>query len=137
MKRSHFLPLLFLVTTSIFMSGCTKEEDVTPDGTSRSAYIGKWSVSESWTKLSYEVTISEDPGSSNGVFISNFANTGLSATPASATVSGSSIVLDANQVISGLKISGSGALSGTKINWNYTIDDGANLIIAVATYTKQ
>ena len=85
-----------------------------------------------------EVNITADPGSDDGVFISNFANTGSSSTPAGAKIAGTSIILDANQIIGdGLKINGSGSLSGTKINWNYTLDDGANLIHAVATYTKQ
>jgi len=104
----------------------------------RFLFLGKWSVIETWTKLTYEVNITADPGSNDGVFISNFANTGSSGIPAGATIAGTSIVLDANQVIGdGLIINGSGNLSGTKINWNYTLDDGADIIHAIATYTKQ
>jgi hypothetical protein len=137
MKNKIVIAFTMLSLMATF-SGCTKESDTTTDSGNRAAFLGKWSVSETWTKLSYEAIISADPSSSNGVFISNFGGTGTTSNPAAAMVSGTSIVLDANQVIGdGLKINGSGSLSGTKINWNYTIEDGANLIHAVATYTKQ
>jgi hypothetical protein len=122
---------------TVAFPGCTKETTTTDSGT-RSSFLGKWSVSETYTKLSYEVNITEDPNSSNGVFISNFAMTGSSSIPASAEINGSSIILDPNQVIgTGLTINGNGNLSGTKITWNYTILDGATLINAIAIYTKQ
>ncbi|MEI6173767.1 MAG: hypothetical protein WCR01_08440 [Bacteroidota bacterium] len=131
------LTILFLFTTAL-LAGCTKD-NTTPESTDvRTAFLGKWSVSETWTKLSYEVTITTDPNSTDGVFISNFADTGTSGIPAGAVVSGNSITLDPDQVIGeGLKINGSGTLSGSKISWNYTLDNGATLIQAIATYTKQ
>jgi len=138
MKNFKLFLLICSISSIFLMSSCAKDSNTTPDSGTRSAFLGKWSVSETWTKLSYEVTISEDPNSANGVFISNFAGTGTSSIPASAVINGSSIVLDANQIIGdGLKINGSGNLSGTKINWNYTLDDGATLINAIAIYTKQ
>ncbi len=139
MKSSALTFTLLLLFVAIALNGCTKEADPDPSPTdARSAFLGQWSVSETWTKLAYEVNITADPGSNDGVFISNFANTGSSGIPAGATVSGTSITLDADQLIGeGLKINGSGILSGSKINWNYTLDDGATLIYAVATYTKK
>ncbi len=138
MKKVKLITALFVLAITITLSGCTKDPDATPDTGTRTQFLGKWSVNETWTKLSYEVTISADPNSATGVFISNFAGTGSLSMPASAEVSGTSIILDANQVIGdGLKINGAGNLSGSKINWNYTLDDGANLINAIATYTKQ
>jgi hypothetical protein len=129
--------VMAVVVLAVVITACTKESTDTP-GTTREAFLGKWNVTESYTKLSYEVTISADPGSSSGVFIYNFAGTGSSSIPAGAEIAGSSIILDANQVIgTGLKINGSGNLSGSKINWNYTLDDGANLLNAIAIYTKQ
>ena len=129
--------IAFLALT-IILSGCAKDSATTPDAGTRAAFLGKWSVSETWTKLSYEVTISADPNSSDGVFISNFAQTGTSGTPASAAVNGSTILLDSPQVIGdGITIAGSGTLSGTKIVWHYTFDYQSNLINAIATYTKQ
>jgi hypothetical protein len=139
MKTSSLTFILLVLMGAIALNGCTKEAGPDPSPTdARAAFLGQWSVSETWTKLAYEVNITADPGSNDGVFISNFANTGSSGIPAGATISGTSITLDADQVIGdGLKINGSGTLSGTKINWNYTLDDGATLIYIVATYTKK
>ena len=138
MKTLNSITIFFLLAVTVAFSGCTKTSDSTPDTATRAAFLGKWSVSETWTKLAYEVTIAADPNSSGGVFIYNFAGTGATSTPAGAVINGTNIVLDANQVIGdGLKINGAGSLSGTRILWNYTLDDGATLIHAVATYTKQ
>jgi len=138
MKNISGIIRLVIMVLTVTLAGCAKDSDTSPDTGTRSAFLGKWSVSETWTKLSYEVTISADPNSSNGVFIYNFANTGSSSIPASAVINGTSIVLDPDQVIGeGITITGNGTLSGTKINWNYSIDDGATLIQAVAVYTKQ
>jgi hypothetical protein len=128
---------IFLATLilTIILPGCTKESDISPDP-DRAAFLGKWSVSR--TRLTYEATISEDPNSSDGVFISNFADIGLSYAPAGAKIKGTSIILDTNQVIGdGLKVEGSGVLSGDKITWNYTTFDGADLTHESETYTRK
>lgn len=127
--------LLFL--GFLIIGGCTEKENTADPESPRDAFIGRWSVSETWTKLSYEVQISADPGSSDGVFISNFGNLGSSSTPAGAYVSSTSITLDSDQIIANFTINGSGYLSKSKIYWNYTMNDGATLIQAVAVYTKQ
>jgi len=138
MKKIHLAINLFLVAMVAALAGCTKDSTTTPDTpVGRDSYIGSWSVSESYTKLTYEVTILADPNSNDGVLIAGFANTMPSGPRAGAVVSGSKITLDANQVIDGLKLNGGGTLSGTKITWVYTIDDGANLTHAVAVYTKK
>ena len=138
MKNSIFIIVIAIIATTFILTGCTKDSNTNPDSSTRTSFIGNWSVSETWTKLAYEVKISADPNSADGVFISNFANTGATSIPASASVNGSSIILDANQVIGeGLKINGSGNLSGTKISWSYSIDNGADQFNATAIYTKQ
>jgi hypothetical protein len=138
MKNLKFIIAILGISMAFAMNGCVKDSDTTPDSGTRSAFLGKWSVSETWTKAAYEVTISADPNSTNGVFITNFANIGVSYPPAGAEIDGSSIILDPNQVIGdGITINGNGNLSGTKINWNYNLNDGANLINAIAVYTKQ
>jgi hypothetical protein len=135
--KKIILPGVMLIFISIIITGCTEKVDPSGDPSTRDNFLGKWSVSESWTKLTYEVTITADPGTADGVFISNFANTTTAATPAAAVVNGNSIILDPDQVISGLTINGSGVLTGTRINWNYTLFDGADLINSVAIYSKQ
>jgi hypothetical protein len=129
-----FLIIILAITTAL--TGCTKDPETTPDAGTRSAFLGKWLVTP--TKLTYEVNITADPNSVDGVFISNFAALGTASVPASAYIDGSSIILDANQVIGdGITVNGSGNLSGTKIIWNYTLFDGADLITVSETYTKE
>ena len=125
-----------LVGILALSSGCTKDSGPTDPDTGRDAFLGRWSVTETETKLTYEVVISADALSTDGVLISNFAGLGTSSVPAGASVSGTSITLDPNQVISGFTINGSGNLTGTKINWNYTMNNGADLITLIAVYTK-
>jgi len=129
--------LAFALPALIFiLAGCAKDTTSTENPT-RNSFLGSWSVTEYYTKLTYEVIIVADPNSSDGVLISGFANTLQSGPYAGAVVAGSKITLDANQVIGdGIKVNGSGVLSGNKITWSYTIDDGANLLTANAVYTK-
>ncbi len=136
--RQSKVVLILLVTVVSFLSGCAKDSSTTTiTSTGRDAFLGSWSVTESHTKLTYDATISADPNSANGVLISGFAGTVKTGPSAGAVVSGTKITLDADQIIEGLKYNGGGTLSGKTINWNYTIDDGANRITAVATYTKK
>lgn len=136
MKIIKLTLYLVILAMTVAWSGCTKDSNTSPDTTTRSEFLGQWVVTP--TKFTYDVTISADPNSSNGVFISNFALIGLSYPPASAEINGNTIVLDANQVIGdGLIVNGSGTLSGTKIIWNYTTFDGADLTEVAETYTKK
>jgi hypothetical protein len=139
MKKPIFRLLGVLIAGVLFISGCAKDSTDTGTSVSRDKFIGTWSVNESHTKLTYEVTISADPNYSNDVDIYNFAAAGPTIF-AKATVDGSLIgISPANQTLSnGWVVDGSGELSGTtKISWNYTINDGANLVYAVATFTKK
>ncbi len=138
MKLIRKVTAMSLFAMVIAMSGCVKDSSSTPDtGATRDSFLGNWNVSESYTKLTYEVTIVADPNSANGVLMVGFANTLPAGPSAGAEVSGARITLDANQVIDGLKLNGGGVLSGKTITWNYTIDDGATLLHAVAIYTKK
>lgn len=138
MKKVDFLLWPLLLISLMLVTGCTKEDGATPDDNDpRNSYLGSWNVSETWTKLSYEVTVTADPNSTDGVFITNFGNIGTGYPPAGASVSGSEIVLDPDQVIGdGITVNGSGYLAGGKITWNYTMNDGATLIQAIAVYSK-
>jgi len=136
MKNFRLSIAIALLSCTIIFPGCTKDSSTTPDSTTRASFLGNWLASP--TKSTYDVTISADPNSSNGVFIANFNLVGFSYPPASASISGNKITLDANQVIgAGITVNGSGTLSGTKILWNYTTFDGADLTTVKETYTKQ
>ena len=137
MKKFASFCLLMSLGFLIFLAGCTEKADTTVNAT-RADYIGRWSVRDSTLKsTTYEVQISSDPASSDGVLISNFDNLGWSVPAAGAVVKGNSITLDANQVIQDQTINGYGTLSGTKINWHYTVSTGADLSTRGAVYTKK
>ena len=125
--------LAFLVFT-----GCQKESTTTPSSDARTAFIGNWSVQETWVKYSYEARIAADTTSKTGVLIYNFAGIGYSYPPAKALVSGNTITLDPNEIIGNhVVINGSGVLSGTStINWSYTLNDGADLKHVTSTFTR-
>lgn len=137
MKKQSVIFALVLLLTVAFTQGCTEKADDTGTPVDRSAFLGIWNVSERTTKGSnYKVNISADPGSANGVFISNFGNLGSASTPAGAFINGSTITLDADQVIQDIKINGSGKISGNTIEWNYTLNTGADLFTVEATYSR-
>jgi hypothetical protein len=136
MKYFKTAGALLLLITVIILPGCTKDSNSSTDSPTRDSFVGTWLVSP--TKSTYFVTISADPNSTNGVFISEFAHIGPSFAPAGASVNGSKITLDANQVIgTDWTINGSGVLSGNTIKWNYTILAGGDLLPVAETYTRQ
>jgi len=139
MKKFKAFPVLSLIFLILALQSCTKDDTGPNNSDARVKFIGRWSVIESWHKSAYEVTISADPSSTGGVFIQNFANPGGSGNPAAASVSGNTITLDYDQTIGdGWIINGGGIYSTAtgKISWDYTINDGATLYTATATYTK-
>ena len=137
MKRSVGYLLAMIAFLGIGLSSCEDDPEPSP-ADAREAFSGIWSVTETEAKLTYEVIIESDPGVPNGgVFISNFANAGSSSAPAYAFVSNNTITLKANQVVGdGWIINGSGILTGSTINWPYTLNDGANLHDISAIFTR-
>jgi len=138
MKKIFSYIISILTLMVLGFSACTDTDPTPAPADPRQAYAGIWSVTETETKLTYEVSIELDQKSQNGgVFVYNFANAGSTSNPAYAFVSGNTISLEVNQVIGdGWIINGSGVLSGNKINWPYTLNDGANLHHLAAEYTK-
>lgn len=137
MKVTFWATLLIL---QVFLFSCNTDT-TTPDQTdARLTFVGVWSVNENWTKLSYEVSITTDAATTDGVYIENFAGSGAGV-KTHAKISGSSItIIPTPQALSnGWSItSGSGSMEGTtKINWNYVFNDEANTYTAVAVYTKK
>jgi hypothetical protein len=139
MNRQLFYPALLILSVCLICGGCQKDSSSPAPSDARTVFLGNWSVSETWTKLSYEVNIAADTTSKMGVLIYNFADVGYAYAPARALVSGNTITLDPNQVIGGgLTINGSGTLTGSSpVNWNYTISDGATLRHVVSIYTRR
>lgn len=138
MKKYPVISAFLMICGIYLLAGCAKDSSGPSGSDPRASYLGSWSVNEIHTKLTYDVTITADTGKT-GVFISNFGAAGNSV-KAHAVISGTEIgISPGNQTMSnGWIIDGSGTMSGTtKIEWNYTINDGANLVFSQATYTKK
>ncbi len=140
MKKFVSVSSLFLVFLMLGLQACMKDSTDPDNSDARSKYLGRWSVSETWHKSSYEATILADSNSTGGIFIQNFANTtAYTGNPAAGSISGNNISLYADQVIGDdWIINGGGTYDPEtgKITFNYTIFDGATLITATAIYTK-
>jgi len=139
MKTNNlFLISLFLLLLTGF-TGCTSDDPSPSPTAARVAMGGTWSVYESGAKGTYAATIALDPTSSTGILIYNFANAGSTSNPALADVSSTNIILNPDQTIGdGWTINGGGSLvSSTKINWSYTLFDGATSYNLTAVYTKK
>lgn len=137
MKKQSVIFAFAVLLAALFVQGCTEKADDPGNPVDRSSFLGTWNVSEKTVKGSnYQVSITADPGSQDGVFISNFANLGPESTPAGAYISGSAITLDPDQVIKDIKINGSGKLSGSTMKWTYTLNTGAELFTIEATYSR-
>lgn len=135
-KVSNYILLSTLLAVFI-ASSCNKDSNTTPVLT-RSSLTGKWMVNESKKKITYEVTISIDSSSTNGILINNFAGGGPNVN-AIAFLSGTTLALETNELLSnGWIVNGSGSVSGTnRIDWPYTVHDGATQISVQAVFTKK
>lgn len=134
MNKSPLYLILLLGSFIFLFSECGKDSPTPADA--RASFLGRWSVTETKKNQTYDVEITADMNSTNGVLIYKFVNFG-SSIAAGASVNGNTITLDADQeIVSGIIINGYGTLSNTKINWNYTINDGADIIPVTAIYTK-
>lgn len=139
MKIKNLLLISFSLLLLTGFTGCTTDDPSPSPTDPRVAMVGTWSVYESGAKGSYEATIALDPSSSTGILIYNFANAGSTSNPAQAEVSSTNIYLNPDQSIGdGWTVSGGGSLvSSTKINWTYTLFDGATSYNLTAVYTKK
>ena len=137
MKKFTQYILLFSLVAGFFLFSCNKDNGTTP-ALSRASLTGKWLVSESKKKATYEVTFEIDSTNTNGVLISNFAGSGLNS-KATAYLSGVTLTLKGDDLLSpGWIVNGSGTVSGTtRIDWPYSLHDGANLTNIQAVFTKK
>jgi hypothetical protein len=132
-KLPIILNVLFI---AVLLTSCLDEEtnDLVDD---RDAFLGSWNVTESCSKDSYSVQIVKDPSNSAQVLINNFWNTGNCGNAAYGIVAGSSIYLPQQEFCDGdLKLDGSGDIIKEKVNWSYTVNDGADLHNCTATYVR-
>ena len=136
MKKISKYFLLFSLLGGLIIS-CSKESK-TETALNRSSLTGTWMVTESSKKATYEVTILIDSATSTGVWIVNFAGAGQNI-KAFANLTGNTLSLTNNELLSnGWIVNGSGQIVGTaRIEWPYSLHDGANQTNIQAVFTKK
>ncbi len=128
--------MLNVLLIPVLLTACLDEDtdDLVDD---RDAFLGAWNVTESCSKDSYSVQITKDPSNSAQVLINNFWNTGNCGNAPYAIVAGSSLYLPQQDFCNGdLNVEGSGEMIKEKVNWSYSVNDGADLHNCSATYVR-
>lgn len=129
-----FVYFIFLIT---FVS-CTDDTDPFNPQDDRDAFLGVWNVDETCNRIPYQVTIIKDPTNSSQVIITNFWLIGPDEKAPYAIAAGNSIVIPQQNIFNDEKtiVKGSGVLDKNIIEWEYTVNDGADLYTCTATYEK-
>lgn len=139
----NFLILFFTGLMLTLLNSC--EEDANNDITSdyRDQYIGSWTCTETpakGIKLTYTVKISKDTENSSRLILKNFGFSGLNEKPAYGISTESSITLpeqticdDETWIIEGIGY----LVKDDKMTWEYSINDGADLLNYTAVFVKQ
>lgn len=136
MKRFSYVFGLLLISILSLTTGC--EEDEGNDGINdpREAFVGEWNCDEKLAKRdNYRVNIEFDNSNSSQVLLYNFGLMGP-AQAATGIVANDNIDVPLQNLADGWSGDGSGTLvSDNKIEWTYTLTDGADRYDYIATYT--
>jgi hypothetical protein len=124
--------ILILMFSSCLPAG----EDVNPDDPV-AKFLGTWRVSETCTRMNYNVEITSDPGNSSQVFIYNFGNPGAGYDPAVGLVVTNTIYVSSQNIGEGWTVNGQGTyLSNGTISWNYDLSIPPVDYSCTATFSK-
>jgi hypothetical protein len=134
--KSTFITSFFILV--VLITGCMTDQNSNTDtGDPRDKFLGDWKVTETCSRMNYNVTISDDPQNSTQVLIENFGNPGAGYSPAVALVTGSTIYISSQTIGEGWSVSGSGTINDVgRVNWNYTLVINGNTETCTAFYLK-
>jgi hypothetical protein len=125
-----------IISLIILNSGCEKNDPSVPTA-DRDKFIGTWNGTSTGSggSRTFNMNIKASNSAPDQVLMEEFD--GLAAGQfIKASVSGSTITI-ISTAISGETYEGSGSLSGNKITFAFTIDDGQTVESRSATITKQ
>jgi len=133
-KSINLFGILFF---ALFLISCEDTDSINPQD-DRDAFLGTWNVDETCLRLPYQVTIIKDPTNSSQVIINNFWLIGPGEKAPYAIVAGSRIEIPQQVIFNDEKttVKGSGILNKKEIEWEYSVNDGADLYLCTATYEK-
>lgn len=133
-KLTTFLSLIFFI---LMFTACIDDSDLINPQDDRDLFLGTWNVNETCNRGAYQVTITKDPTNSSQVIINNFWLIGSNEKAPYAIVAGSNIVIPQQNIYNDENtiVEGSGVLNKDNIiEWEYTVNDGADLYTCTATY---
>jgi hypothetical protein len=137
MKKNNLIAgfILFVILTII---GCTVGGDNNVNPTDpRDKFLGTWKVSETCSRMNYDVNISADPGNSAQVLLDNFANPGTGYDPAVGLITSNTITVASQIIGEGWTVNGTGTYkSDGSISWTYRLVISASEENCTAVYTK-
>lgn len=143
--KKVFKPFMMMATVAgiLAVSSCTKTCDEGYEGSDcktevRAKFLGNYHGTEQCTAGNdeYNVVIAASSTDVVKVTISNVYNQGFTAT---ASVSGSSLTIESQTVVSGVVVSGTGSVSGDgkNLTLTYSIGDGTTNNSCTFTGEKQ
>ncbi len=137
-KMRLFSVLTAFLIILLSIPACTEDDNTNP-ADDRDQFLGYWNVNETCSRDSYSIQIVIDPSNSSQVLIKNFWLIGNNEKPPYAIVAGSTITIPKQTMCdnNSNEVQGSGVLDKNKINWHYTVNDGADLYTCTALYEKQ
>jgi len=138
MKKNKIIGLILLVFFISILNSCFEDDDIVTPTDDREEFLGFWDVDETCHRTPYQVEIIKDPSNSSQVLIKNFWLIGSEEKPPYAIVAGSTITIPSQGMCDDGSniVHGSGSLKKKKIEWNYTVNDGADLYTCTAVYER-
>jgi len=142
MKKNLLYSALSLLILTIGFYSCQPDNtnnDPAPIVDPREQFVGYWNCTEQ-SKIhgtaSFTINIYKDSTNTSYIRLTNFYQLGQDQVISGLTA-GNNITVNA-QTICSCVINGTGNLqTSTKINWNYTVNDLADIDTCTAVFTKQ
>jgi hypothetical protein len=134
MKSSYYMIVIGLLVLQFY--ACAPSDNTDPNDPV-AKFLGTWKVTESCSRMNYDVDIQQDPGNSAQVLISNFGNPGAGYDPAVGLVVSNTVTVSSQTIGTGWTVSGNGTYhSDGTIAWNYTLIVPPNNYSCSATFSK-
>jgi hypothetical protein len=141
MKKIIKYTFVLLTLASVFFSCNPDDTNNTPQPNvdPRDKFVGSWLCNEHSHQMgnsSFTVPISKDINNSSQIALANFYQLG-SSQKVYGVVTNNTVTIS-NQTVSGKSVRGSGTITNNNntINWNYYVDDGADIDTCTAVFTK-
>lgn len=140
MKKIFRTTIITAIFASFIIACNPNDSNNNPDNTDpRDKFVGSWLCNENSHlngNSSFTVTASLNPNNSSQILFANFYQLGTSQ-KVYGIVAGSNVTVP-SQTLSSVTVRGSGNITNndTKINWNYYVDDGADIDTCTAVYSK-